>query len=116
MASLLAIVFAFIEFDADAITWFFYALLLLCVVFPVSVAAVFTDQMNLGESNIEIRHNFRRSKIPRATIGDVTWAKGVGVVLSMKDGRTKILPDIGHNAQGASNSIRAWLRAGEDRP
>ena len=72
----------------------------------------FSANIELGENELGITHNFRRSVIPRANIEKATWAKGCGVSLVLKDGSWVQVPDIGLNSQGLCNSVRAWAKGG----
>ena len=56
-----------------------------------------------------LRSILGRRSILKERVESVTWAKGVGVRVIMKDQSIIRVPDLG-NAPGVSNSIRAWLR------
>ena len=72
---------------------------------------VFMTRIVLGKDNIRIVSvsDFKSRTIPRAEINNVTWAKGCGASLLLRDGKGVRLPSVGRNAQGLTNTIRAWL-------
>ncbi len=64
----------------------------------------------LGDTEIRFRETFRKTAIPKNEIAKVTWEAGCGVSLLLRDGTWVKVPDLGHNSQGLTNSIRSWLR------
>ncbi len=50
------------------------------------------------------------NEIPKSEITKVTWEAGCGVSLLLSDGKWVKVPDLGHNSQGLTNSIRSWLK------
>lgn len=69
-------------------------------------------------TRIELRHDcirivsitdFKVRTIPRTEIQRVTWEKGGGTSLVLLNGTAVKLPSVGRNAQGLTNTIRAWL-------
>lgn len=102
---------AYMEYRTENVTWVFVVLFILSPMMVAGVIAVFTDGIDLHKNELRIKHNFRRSSIRRANIDNVTWGKGVGVSLKLKDGSSLILPDIGLNSQSVCNSVRAWVKA-----
>jgi hypothetical protein len=62
----------------------------------------------LNPSHLEFGSLLRRESIPKEQIERVTWEKGVGVLLHLKDSTLKRIPDLG-NSQSVTNAIRAWL-------
>ncbi len=64
----------------------------------------------LADTEIRYRETFRTTAIPKDDIVKVTWEAGCGVSLLLSDGTWAKLPDLGHNSQGLTNSIRSWLR------
>jgi len=71
----------------------------------------FSSYIILEDSEIRYRESFRRTAIPKSDIVRVTWEAGCGVSLLRNDGTWAKVPDLGHNSQSLTNSIRAWLRA-----
>jgi hypothetical protein len=63
-----------------------------------------------GLISISVKH-FRRHRrfFPRTEILSVTWEKGGGVFLRLRDGQWAPLPGVGRTHQGLVNSVRAWL-------
>jgi hypothetical protein len=70
----------------------------------------FSMYIRLDETEIRFREIFRNTAIPRSDIVRVTWEAGCGVSLLLSDGTWAKLPDLGHNSQGLTNSIRSWLK------
>lgn len=66
--------------------------------------------IRLDETEIRFRETFRNTAIPRSDIVRVTWEAGCGVSLLLSDGTWAKVPDLGHNSQGLTNSIRSWLK------
>jgi hypothetical protein len=54
-----------------------------------------------------------RRTIEKERIDSVTWQKGCGVSLKMKDSSWIRIPDLGR-APGVCNSIRSWLKRTSD--
>ena len=76
---------------------------------------LFTRRIVLGADSIRIvsySDHLSRS-IPRAMIKSVTWEKGCGASLILREGRGVRLPNVGRDPQGLTNTIRAWLRKTE---
>ena len=79
------------------------------------LANVFTTRIVLGRDSIRIVSfsDFKSHTISRAEINTVTWEKGCGASLILRDGKGVRLPSMGRNAQGLTNTIRAWLKRTE---
>jgi hypothetical protein len=79
------------------------------------LADVFLTRIVLGSDSLRIVSvpSFQSRIIPRAEIDSVTWAKGCGASLILRDGKGVSLPSVGRNAQGLTNTIRAWLKKTE---
>jgi len=75
----------------------------------------FTTKIVLGSDSIRIvsLSDFLLRTIPRAEVDNVTWESGCGAVLLLRNGEGVKLPSVGRNAQGLSNTIRAWLKRTE---
>jgi hypothetical protein len=67
----------------------------------------------LGSDDLRIVSGFRSQTVPRAEIDSVTWAAGCGASLVLRGGKGVRLPSVGRNAQGLTNTIRAWLKRTE---
>ena len=63
----------------------------------------------LKSGEIEFGSVLGRHTIRKEDIESVTWEKGCGVSLKLKDGGWQRVPDL-HNAQRVSAGIRAWLK------
>lgn len=76
---------------------------------------VFTRRIILGADSIRVisYSDYLCRSIPRALIKSVTWEKGCGASLILHEGKGVRLPNVGRNAQGLTNTIRAWLRKTE---
>jgi hypothetical protein len=79
------------------------------------LADVFTTRIVLGADNIRLVSisDFQSRIILRAEIASVTWEKGCGASLILRGGKGVRLPSVGRNAQGLTNTIRAWLKRTE---
>lgn len=74
------------------------------------VADIFLTRIVLGNDTLRIVSvPFRSKTIPRAEIESVTWAAGCGASIVLRGGKGVSLPSVGRNAQGLTNTIRAWL-------
>ena len=68
-----------------------------------------------GLISISVKHLRRHRKLfPRSEILSVTWEKGGGVFLRLRDGQWAPLPGVGRTHQGLVNSVRAWLNRTSD--
>jgi hypothetical protein len=75
---------------------------------------VFLTRIVLGHDSLRIVSvPFRSQTIRRSEIDSVTWAAGCGSSLVLRDGQGVSLPSVGRNAQGLTNTIRAWLKRTE---
>jgi hypothetical protein len=74
------------------------------------VVDVFLTRIVLSNDSLRIVSvPFRSKTIPRAEIESVTWAAGCGASIVLRSGKGVSLPSVGRNAQGLTNTIRAWL-------
>jgi hypothetical protein len=97
-------------YTQEGLTWvcaFFIGFSILGV---AGVVESFSMYIVLEEEQIRFRETFRKTAIPKGDIVRVTWEAGCGVSLLLSDGTWAKLPDLGHNSQGLTNSIRSWLR------
>jgi hypothetical protein len=76
------------------------------------LADAITRRIVLGSDRIRIVSisNFQSRTIARVEVESVTWEKGCGVSIKLRDGKWVRLPSVGRNAQGLTNTIRAWLK------
>ena len=79
------------------------------------VVDVFLKRIVLQADSITIVSltDFISRTIPRSEIESVTWEKGCGASLKFRSGKGIRLPNVGLNAQGLTNTIRAWLKRTE---
>ena len=94
----------------EGLTWisaFFIGFSIFCV---AGVVETFFAYIVLEDTEIRFRETFRSTAIPKNEIKSVTWEAGCGVSLRLEDGTWVKVPDLGHNSQGLTNSIRSWLR------
>ncbi len=75
------------------------------------LADAFTTRIVLGSDSIYFVSisDFQSRTIPRVEIESVTWAKGGGTSIRLRDGKWVRLPSVGRDPQGLTNTIRAWL-------
>jgi hypothetical protein len=74
------------------------------------LADLFLTRIVLQADGIFIFSEFRSRTVPRAEIESVTWEKGCGASLKLRDGKWVRLPNAGQSPQGLTNTIRAWLK------
>ena len=79
------------------------------------LADAFTTRIVLGPDSIHLVSisDFQSRTIPRVEIESVTWEKGCGASIRLRDGKWVRLPSVGRDAQGLTNTIRAWLKRTE---
>ncbi len=97
-------------FRQDGLTWisaFFIAFSVFCV---AGVIESFSSYVRLEDTEIRFRESFGETTVPKKDIVRVTWEAGCGVSLLLCDGTWVKVPDLGHNSQGLTNSIRSWLK------
>lgn len=70
----------------------------------------FLAYIRLEETQIRFRETLRETAVPKDDIERVTWEAGCGVSLLLRSGKWVKVPDLGHDSQGLTNSIRAWLK------
>jgi hypothetical protein len=75
------------------------------------LADIFMKRIVLTKDGLRIVSvaTFRSRTVPRIEIESVTWEKGCGASIKLRNGTWVRLPDVGRNAQGLTNTIRAWL-------
>ena len=80
-----------------------------------AVVDIFLKQIVLQNDSITIvsLSDYISRTILRADIESVTWEKGCGASMNLCDGKWVRLPKVGLNAQGLTNTIRAWLNRTE---
>ena len=94
----------------EGLTWisaFFIAFSIFCV---AGIVESFSSFIRLQDTEIRFRQIFGQTVIPKNQIAKVTWEAGCGVSLLLSDGTWVKVPDLGHNSQGLTNSIRSWLK------
>src|SRR6185436_10094417 len=71
------------------------------------LADVLTTRIILGGDSIRIFSisNFQSRTIPRAEVDNVSWEKGGGASIKLRDGKWVRLPSVGRDAQGLANTI-----------
>jgi hypothetical protein len=74
------------------------------------VLEVATNRVVLHDDALECGAIWSRRRYAVTDIESVTWEKGAGVVLKLSDGGWGKLPELGYNAQGLANTVRAWLK------
>ena len=77
----------------------------------LGIVEVLTARIVLAEEALYVAKLWTRRSYPRNSIRRVTYEKGAPVALELSDGGWAKLPDLGHNSQSITNSIRAWLKA-----
>jgi hypothetical protein len=77
----------------------------------LGIVEALTARLLLADDALHVTKFWTRRSYPRATIRQATYARGCPVTLELSNGQWAMLPDLGHNTQGITNSIRAWLKA-----
>ena len=72
----------------------------------ILLGRVRTFSTHAGTTDVAL---WSRRRYPAADIASVTWEKGGGVYVKLKAGGWAKLPELGYNAQGLTNTVRAWL-------
>jgi hypothetical protein len=77
------------------------------------LADLFLVRIELRADDILIFANFKSRTIPRSEIESVTWEKGGGAALKLRNGKWVNLPSAGQLPSSLTNTIRAWLKKTE---
>jgi len=85
-------------------------LAIFAVVGLLGILDILTMRVSISEEMIEVVNNGRRRTISRSEIESVSWAKGCGVSIKLKDENWLKLPNVFSNYQGAVNTLNAWLK------
>ncbi len=73
-----------------------------------AISLLFT-KIIMHPDKLEIQTLFENRILAKDSMQKVTWGRGVGVSLQLKDGSMVKIPDLG-NSQSVCNSIRAWMK------
>ena len=101
----------FYSYRNDGITWVTLGCAIVTVLGIGGIADLFVTSVSLQEKNIVVKRLLRETRIERGAIENVSWEKGSGVSLRLKDGSWAKLPEAIDQGQGFTNSLRAWLKA-----
>jgi hypothetical protein len=74
------------------------------------VVEVATSRVVLSADTLEAGSIWSRRRYAAADIESVTWSAGSGVSVKLSNGRWAKMPELGYNAQGLANTLRAWLK------
>jgi hypothetical protein len=86
------------------------ALAALALLACVGLAELGTLRIVLSRGGLEVRKLWRVQRYAIEELESVTWEAGVGVSIRLAAGGWARLPELGYNAQGLANTIRAWLK------
>jgi hypothetical protein len=100
-----------ISFRYDQAQWMVFGSLGFFGLGVISFVEAVTDYLVLDEEGIRFRKSFRSVQILKSDIEQVTWTKGGGTSVKREDGTWVMVPDMGYDSQGMTNSLKAWLRA-----
>ena len=92
--------------------WYRAASVAFCGVSVLGLAELASTRLTIDERSLSFVKTFRRRELRREDVHSVTWAKGVGVSIRLRDGEWVRLPQVGRSHQGVTNTIRAWLARG----
>jgi hypothetical protein len=115
-ALILFVVLLLAVLEAKGVGWQSVAAGAATLIALLGLAETLTVQVALEADSVFISTGWRRRRIARNLVEGVTWEAGAGVALRMADGTWVNLPSTGHNSQGMTNSIRAWLRRTASAP
>ena len=90
------------------VPWFMVGFFVLGV---FALVEAVTDFLVLDTHELRFRKSFRSVQIPKTEIETVTWTKGGGVSLKLASGKWVMIPDMGYDSKGLTNSISAWVRS-----
>ncbi len=93
----------------EGLTWISAFFIGFSILGVAGIVESFSGYIRLEDTEIRFRETFRITAIPKKDIMRVTWESGCGVSLLLSDGTWVKIPDLGHNSQGLTNSIRSWL-------
>ena len=93
----------------EGLTWISAFFIGFSILGVAGIVESFSGYIRLEDTEIRFRETFRITAIPKNDIMRVTWEAGCGVSLLLSDGTWVKIPDLGHNSQGLTNSIRSWL-------
>jgi len=97
-------------YSSEGLSWTSAFFIGFSIIAVTGVIETFFMFIQLGDSEIRFRESFRTTEIRKSDIVKVTWEAGCGVSLLLKDDTWAKVPDLGHNSQGLTNSIRSWLK------
>ena len=86
------------------------ALAALALLACAGLAELGTLRVVLSRGGLEVRKLWRVRRYGIEELESVTWEAGVGVSVKLAAGGWAKLPELGYNAQGLANTIRAWLK------
>jgi hypothetical protein len=114
--ALLFIMGAMFSYSQFGWTFTSVTLTIMSVVGIGGVLELATSRIVLAADSLEAGSIWSRRRHAVADIESVTWASGSGVSLKLSNGGWAKMPELGYNAQGLANTLRAWLkRSGEGR-
>jgi hypothetical protein len=74
------------------------------------IVEVATSRIVLSPNSLETGSIWSRRRHALTDVESVTWAAGSGVSVKLSNGRWAKMPELGYNAQGLANTLRAWLK------
>ena len=101
---------AYFQFTSSNEKWVSIGLASFSIFGVLTLVEVISSRLKLTPDEIQITQWFKTKRIPVKKISDVSWEKGCGVTLKMKDGNWEKIPSLGKNSQGLTNSIRACIK------
>lgn len=97
-------------YHQEGLTWISAFFIGFSILGVAGIVESFSSYIRLEDTEIRFRETFGKTAIPKNDIMRVTWEAGCGVSLLLSDGTWVNVPDLGHNSQGLTNSIRSWLK------
>jgi len=94
---------------SDEVRWITIGCWLIFAVGLLGIVDAALSFVELGDSELRMRKNFRKSVVARSDIKSISVAKGCPISIHLANGSRVEIPDLG--GQGLDNSLRSWIRA-----
>lgn len=99
------------SFTNDEARWMVFGSIGFFALGIISLVEAASDYVILDNKELRFRKTFRSVRILKSEIEKITWTKGGGVSIKRTSGSWVMVPDMGYDSQGMTNSLQAWLRA-----
>lgn len=96
-------------FAVDLDGWIKACFVAFSALLPAAFVELALTRLTLEDERLVSVDSFRRRVLARRDIESVTWAKGAGVSVRLRDGSWVRLAPVGRSPQGVTNTVRSWL-------